>query len=89
MPGYRLIHLMRRLLFQMLLEILAFQELIQRVTELTMGVTATGYDTLSQKIRLTCQNSIVTILINAVTLSAVYVNSFIMDTSTLDNANIQ
>mgnify|MGYP000949965523 FL=1 len=59
------------------------------VTELTMGVTATGYDTLSQKIRLTCQNSIVTILINAVTLSAAGVNSFIMDTSTLDNANIQ
>ena len=58
-------------------------------TELTMGVTATGYETLSQKIKLTCQNSIVTILISPVTIVAAGVNSFIMDTSTLDNANIQ
>ncbi len=58
-------------------------------TELTMGVTATGYDTLSQKIKLTCQNSILTILISPVTISAAGVNSFILDTSGLDNANIQ
>jgi hypothetical protein len=59
------------------------------VTELTMGITATGYETLSQKIKITCQNSILTILISAVSLSAAGVNSFILDTSGLDNANIQ
>jgi hypothetical protein len=45
-------------------------------TELTMGVTATGYDTLNQKIKLTCQNSIVTILISPVTIAAAFVQSF-------------
>lgn len=59
------------------------------VTELTMGVTATGYDTLSQKLTLSCQNSIVTVLIGKVVLAAAGVNATVMDTSKLDDSNIQ
>jgi len=58
-------------------------------TDVTVGVTATGYDTLSQKIKLTCQNSSVTILISKVTIAAAGVNAMTMDNSKLDDGNIQ
>lgn len=59
------------------------------VTDMTVGVTATGYDTFSDKIKLTCQNSVLTILISKVEVSALGVNPTTLDSSKLDQSNIQ